>query len=225
MRVLIVEDSEELSSLLRKALAGVNVEADITATASAASAALAAVRYTGVVLDRGLPDGDGLSVLRELRHRGDRTPVLVLTARGTVQHRVDGLNDGADDYLAKPFGFDELVARVQALLRRPSETLGRMLQLGNVKLDTEARQVFIDDEPQVFSAREVDVLELLMRRSGRVVSKSFVENHLFGVATEIGTNAVEIYVHRLRKQLSDLSAAVAIHTVRGVGYIANEIAA
>lgn len=225
MRVLIVEDNEELSLLLRKALAGVSVEADIASTAAAASAALATARYTAVILDRGLPDGDGLSVLRELRHRGDRTPVLVLTARGAVQHRIDGLNDGADDYLAKPFGFEELVARVQALLRRPSEALGQMLRLGNVKLDTEARQVFIGDEPQFFSAREVGVLELLMRRSGRVVSRSFVENHLFGVATEIGTNAVEIYVHRLRKQLSDLEADVAIHTVRGVGYIAHEIAA
>lgn len=225
MRVLIVEDNEELSALLQKALAGASVDADPVATAAAASSALAIARYAAVILDRGLPDGDGLSVLREMRHRGDPTPVLVLTARGGVQQRVEGLKGGADDYLGKPFGFEELLARVQALIRRPAEGLGQTLQLANVKLDTEARQVFIDGEPQVLSAREVGVLEILMRRGGRVVPKTFVENHLFGVASEIGTNAVEIYVHRLRKQLSDRGAGVAIHTVRGVGYIASAIAA
>jgi DNA-binding response OmpR family regulator len=225
MRVLLVEDNEELSVLLRKALAAGSVEADATATASEASAALAAVRYSAVILDRGLPDGDGLSVLRDLRYRGDPTPVLVLTARGGVRDRIDGLNSGADDYLAKPFAFEELLARVRALVRRPTEALGEPLQLGNVKLDTEARQVTVHDEPQFFSAREVGVLEILMRRPGRVIPKAFIANHLFGVAAEIGPNAVEVYVHRLRKQLLDLEAGVAIHTVRGVGYFVSEIAA
>ena len=222
MRLLVVEDNEDLASLLLKGLGRVGFAADIVATGGEARAALSTRRYSAVVLDLGLPDGDGLSVLRELRERKDATPVLVLTARGGVHDRVTGLRSGADDYLVKPFAFEELAARLQALLRRPGDLLGQSLQVGNLAFDTESRQVFVDGKPQFFSAREIAVLEILMRRSGRVVAKKLVEDHLFGLSTDVGSNAIEVYIHRLRKQLADASADVQIHTIRGVGYLIAE---
>lgn len=222
MRLLVVEDNNELAQLLLKGLDTAGFAADVVATAAEARAALATMHYSAVVLDLGLPDDDGLAVLRELRERKDATPVLVLTARGGVHDRVAGLRTGADDYLAKPFAFEELVARLQALLRRPGDLLGQVLRVGNVAFDTEARQAFVDDRPQFFSAREVAVLEILMRRSGRVVSKKLVEDHLFGLSTDVGSNAVEVYIHRLRKQLADAGGKVQIHTIRGVGYLIGE---
>ncbi len=219
MRMLVVEDNEALGALLLKGLQAAGLEADTVATIGEAKAALATTRYSAVVLDLGLPDGDGMAVLRELRSRNDPTPVLVLTARGGVQDRVAGLRGGADDYLVKPFAFEELVARLQALMRRPGDLLGQSLAVGNVKFDTEARQVFIREAPQYFSAREVAVLEILMRRAGRVVPKKLVEDHLFGLSNDIGSNAVEVYIHRLRKQLAEAGANVQIHTLRGVGYL------
>jgi DNA-binding response OmpR family regulator len=222
MRLLVVEDNNDLSQLLLKGLGAAGFAADAVTTAGEARAAVATTRYAAVVLDLGLPDGDGLAVLRDLRERKDATPVLVLTARGGVHDRVAGLRSGADDYLAKPFAFEELVARLQALLRRPGDLLGQLLQVGNVAFDTEARQAFVGGRPQFFSAREVTVLEILMRRSGRVVSKKLVEDHLFGLSADVGSNAVEVYIHRLRKQLADAGGNVQIHTIRGVGYLIAE---
>ena len=163
-----------------------------------------------------------MAILREVRDRKNPIPVLVLTARAGVHDRVTGLRSGADDYLVKPFAFEELVARLEAVLRRPGQLLGRSLRLANLVFDTESRQAFIDDEPQVLSAREVAVLEHLMRRSGRVVPKKLVEDQIFGLSGEVASNAVEVYVHRLRKQLAEHGAKVQIHTVRGVGYLIAE---
>jgi DNA-binding response OmpR family regulator len=219
MRLLVIEDNEQLSQLLGKELEEAGLAADMVTTAGEARAVLARNHYAAIVLDLGLPDGDGLAVLRELRERGDPTPVLILTARDAVQDRVIGLRNGADDYLAKPFAFEELLARLQALLRRPGNLLGLALRLGNVTLDTVAQQVFVDDEPKAFSAREVAVLSILMRRSGRVMSRKLVVDSLFGLSIDIVSNAVEVYVHRLRKQLAEAGANVQIHTIRGVGYL------
>jgi two-component system response regulator TctD len=219
MRLLVVEDNQQLAEGLTHGLQAAGYDTDCLATSSEARAALTTTRYAALILDLGLPDGDGLSILREIRHRKDPLPVLVLTARGGVHDRVTGLRSGADDYLVKPFDFEELLARLEALLRRPGQLLGRSLQVGNVAFDTESRQAFIDDKPQVFSARETAVLELLMRRKDRVVSKKLVEDQIFGLSGEVASNAVEVYVHRLRKQLSEHGAKVVIHTVRGIGYL------
>jgi DNA-binding response OmpR family regulator len=222
MRLLVVEDNQQLAEMLGHGLQAAGYETDRLATSAEARAALATTRYAALILDLGLPDGDGLAILREIRHRKDPLPVLVLTARGGVHDRVSGLRSGADDYLVKPFDFEELLARLEALLRRPGQLLGSSLQAGNLAFDTESRQAFIDDKPQVLSARETAVLELLMRRKGRVVSKKLVEDQIFGLSGEVASNAVEVYVHRLRKQLSEHGAKIVIHTVRGVGYLLAE---
>ena len=221
MRLLLVEDNERFAALLRQGLAGSGFEVDVLPTVEEARTALDASRWDIVVLDRGLPDGDGLAVLTDMRARGDATPVLILTAHGSLNDRVTGLQSGADDYLVKPFALEELVARLQALLRRPGNLLGLALRLGNLTLDTVARQVFVDERPIAFSAREVAVLEHLLRRSGRVVAKLQLETSLYG-PSEVGSNAVEVHVHRLRRHLAETGASVQVHTVRGVGYLIGE---
>ena len=222
MRLLIVEDNEELAELLAKGLQTAGYQSDTLSTVEDAKAVLSTTFYAALILDLGLPDGDGLTLLRDIRNRNNPIPVLVLTARGGLNDRVLGLRSGADDYLVKPFALEELVARLEALLRRPGQLLGRSLALANLVFDTESRQAFIDDKPQTLSAREGAVLELLMRRKGRVVSKKLVEDQIFGLSGEVASNAVEVYVHRLRKQLAEHGAKVEIHTVRGVGYIMAE---
>jgi DNA-binding response OmpR family regulator len=219
MRLLLVEDNESLSRLLAIGLADAGFETDCVGTAEEAEAALATTRFAIIILDLGLPDGDGLSVLRNLRAREDPTPVLVLTARSAVPDRVTTLQSGADDYVTKPFALEEVIARLQALLRRPGQLLGLSLELANVTLDTEARQVCVDDAVMGLSQREVTLLEMLMRRSGRVVSKKNIESQLYGLYSDIGSNAVEVYMHRLRRQLAEAKAKVQIHTIRGVGYL------
>jgi DNA-binding response OmpR family regulator len=219
MRVLLVEDNVELVALLKKGLAHGGFDADSVGTAADAEHVLSTMRYAAIVLDLGLPDEDGLTLLREVRRRGDSTPVLVLTARDGVSDRVTGLREGADDYMAKPFAMEELVARLHALLRRPGNLLGKRLTCGNVALDTEGRQVLVNGALRPFPARETAVLEILLRRSGNVAPKRLFEDHLFGLSGDVGSNAVEVYVHRLRKMLADAGASVKIHTVRGVGYI------
>ena len=222
MRLLLIEDNERFAALLRQGLASAGFAVDVVGTAKDASDGLEVGRWDVVVLDRGLPDADGLDVLTEMRRRADTTPVLILTAHGSLKDRVTGLQLGADDYLVKPFALEELVARLQALLRRPGNLLGLALRLGNLTLDTVARQVFVDDRPIAFSAREVAVLEHLLRRSGRVVAKTLLENNLYGPAQEVGSNAVEVHVHRLRRHLVETGATVQVHTVRGVGYMIGE---
>ena len=219
MRLLLVEDNAALAELVSLGLSKSGFAVDAIRLAGEVDERLRSSQYAAVVLDLGLPDGDGLDCLRALRARGDRTPVLVLTARGSVHDRVDGLNAGADDYLAKPFATEELVARLQALLRRPGEMLGNRLEVGDLALDVVGRQVMLDGAPKPFSAREIELLELLMRRPGRVIPKTYVEDQLFGLEQPIGSNAVEVSIHRLRRRLQDLGAGVTVHTVRGVGYL------
>jgi DNA-binding response OmpR family regulator len=222
MRLLVVEDNEELADLLVKGLQNAGYEADVLSTIEEATSVLLTTHYAALILDLGLPDGDGLAMLREIRHRNNPIPVLVLTARGGVQDRVQGLRSGADDYLVKPFALEELIARLEAQLRRPGHLLGSSLRVANLEFDTLNRQASIDDQPQLLSARETAVLELLMRSKGRVVSKKQVEDHIFGHSGEVASNAIEVYVHRLRKQLSERGAKVQVHTIRGVGYLIAE---
>ena len=225
MRLLIVEDNVRLLTLTRNALVKAGFETDGAATAADARAALQSIAYAAMVLDLGLPDEDGLSLLKTIRRLGDTVPILILTARDGVEDRIRGLDAGADDYLGKPFAQGELLARIRVLLRRPGWLLGIALALGNLRLDTVSRELTIDARPLFLSPRETAVLEILLRRSGRVVPKKLVEDHLFGLSADVGSNAIEVYVYRLRKQLLEAGADIEVHTIRGVGYMVAAMAA
>lgn len=219
MRLLLVEDNARLAELIAGGLAREGFAVDHVATIADGLNALASTHFAAVVLDLGLPDGDGLSIIQALRGRGSTTPILILTARQSVRDRVKGLEQGADDYLAKPFAFEELVARLRALLRRPAAYLGRELTLGRLGFDTEGREMVLDGRHISMGSREAALLEALLRRAGHVVSKKVLEDQLYGLSEEGSQNAVEVSIHRLRRQLEESGADVAIHTVRGVGYL------
>ncbi len=222
MRILMIEDNVRLTDLTAKGLEKEGFTVDVVATVVDGEAALETVQYDAVILDLGLPDGSGLTLLRALRERGNATPVLILTARDSVEDRVRGLDGGGDDYLLKPFAMEELLARLRALLRRPGGALGLTLTAGNVSLDTVAREVSIDDKPISISRREMGVLEQLMRRFGRVVPKDVIEDKLYGFDEEVTSNSVEVHISRLRKRLANADASISIHTLRGVGYLLSE---
>ncbi|MES2057186.1 MAG: response regulator [Pseudomonadota bacterium] len=219
MRVLLIEDDRDLSEALAAGLLQRGLALDIAHDAAEADAYLKGLDYAAILLDLGLPDEDGLSLLQRLRARGDTRPVLVLTARGTVDARIKGLHEGADDYLVKPFDIDELHARLLAILRRQGGYLGRSLSCGRLHFAVETRTAYVATTMLALSARETELLELLLRRSGNVVPKRIVEDHLFGLSGDLGSNAVEVYVHRLRKRLEDADTGARIETVRGVGYM------
>jgi len=222
VRLLIVEDEPRIVEILTAALRKAAFTVDAVATAADAGAALAAIPYDAVVLDLGLPDGDGLDVLAAARTAGKAVPVLVLTARDAVEDRVLGLDAGADDYLVKPFATAELVARIKALLRRPGGALGTVLAAGNVTLDTLGRDVRVSDASVALSRREIAILEHLMRRLGRVVPRGVLEEKLYGIEEEVDSNAVPVHVHHLRRKLMAGGATAEIHTVRGIGYLLAE---
>ena len=217
MRILIVEDEPVLADGLTRSLRQSDYAVDCTGSGSDADHILATQTYDLVILDLGLPQLDGLEVLRRLRHRGSRVPVLVLTARDTLDDRVKGLDLGADDYLSKPFELAELEARVRALIRRGHSGGGSLLSHGTLSVDTAGRRAMLNGEPLELSARELGVLEVLMLRTGRVVNKEQLAEQLYGWDEEVGANAIEVYVHRLRRKLEP--AGVKIRTIRGLGYL------
>ena len=223
MRLLVVEDEARIAEIVRHALQREGFVVDAVSLCADARQALSLTAYDAAILDLGLPDGDGMKLLGQLRSAGDPIPVLVLTARDAVEDRVRGLDTGADDYLVKPFAMTELVARTKALLRRPGGALGRTLCAGNVSFDTVGRDVRVGDQSLLLPRREAAILEHLMRRLGRVVPKVVLEARLYGVDDELGSNAIPVHVHHLRRRLLDARALAEIHTVRGVGYLLVEL--
>lgn len=221
MRILLVEDDKLLADALCRAMVQSAYAVDAVDSGELADSALMAQSYDLVILDIGLPGLTGLELLRKLRGRKSHVPVLILTALDTLADRVRGLDLGADDYLAKPFDLPELEARVRALLRRGTNAATPLLQHGRLRLDTVGRRVFHDNQPVELSARELAVLELLLLREGRVVSKEHMVNHLYGWADEVGANAIEVYIYRIRRKLQPLGCE--IRTVRGMGYLMERI--
>lgn len=216
MRILLVEDDRVLADALSRALVQSAHAVDMVSSGEEADNALALGIYDLAILDIGLPGLSGLEVLQRLRARKSTTPVLMLTAFDTLADRVRGLDLGADDYLAKPFDLPELEARVRALLRRSTQSTP-YLEHGLLRFDTVGRRVYYDKKPLDLSPRELAVLELLLMRAGRVVSKEHMVNHLYGWGDEVGDNAIEVNVYRLRKKLEPLGCE--IRTVRGMGYL------
>jgi len=220
MRILIVEDDGALGSGLARILQGEGYAVELTAGGEEAVRLAMGDRFDLVILDIGLPDIDGFEVLRRLRAGAQRMPVLVLTARDTVGDRVHGLDLGADDYLAKPFAMPELTARVRALVRRSQAQAGPRIVHGPLVMDTVARRAFLSNAPLELAGREWSVLEVLLARVERVVSKDSIIQAVASWGEELSPNAIEVYVSRLRAKLEP--AGIRIRTVRGFGYMLEE---
>jgi DNA-binding response OmpR family regulator len=214
VRVLLVEDDRMIGENLRSALRQCGYAVDWVRDGRAADGTLATERFDLVLLDLGLPQRDGLEVLAALRLRGDRTPVIVVTARDALPSRVRGLDAGADDYIVKPFELDELLARMRAVVRRQAGRAEPAIEVEGVVLDPATRQVTRDGAPVALSAREYAVLEALMLRPGAILSRAQLEDRLYGWGEELESNAISVYVHQLRRKLGEGF----IHTVRGIGY-------
>lgn len=215
MRILLVEDDALLGDALHVGLKQAGHAVDWVTDGVAAEAALASEDYAAAVLDLGLPRKDGLAVLTQLRARGNALPVLILTARDTVDDRIRGLDAGADDYLVKPFDMSELQARLRALLRRASGTPAPLLEAAGIALDPATRRVTKDGSEVELSAREYALLHALIQHPGRALSRAQLEEQLYAWGDEIGSNAVEVFIHHLRRKLGSET----IRTLRGIGYV------
>jgi len=222
VRILVIEDELRIGEILKSGLQRTGFAVDVVQSCGDAREALSLTAYDATILDLGLPDGDGLALLSELRASHIGLPILILTARDAVEERISGLDTGADDYLIKPFAIAEVIARVKALLRRPGGALGVALHAGNIELDTIGRDVRVGCTPLQLPRRECAILEHLMRRQGRVVPKTVLEEKLYSMDDELESNAVPVHVHHLRRRLQEANATAEIHTIRGVGYLLAE---
>jgi len=222
MRILIAEDDQVLADGLLRSLRRSGYAVDQVCSGSEADAALASHEFDCVILDLGLPKMHGLDVLRKMRARGSTVPVLILTAADSVEQRVKGLDLGADDYMAKPFSLQELEARVRALTRRGLGAASNVIRHGPLSFDATGRVCYINDQMVELSARELSLLEVLLQRSGRLVSKDQLVERLCEWGEEVSNNAIEVYIHRLRKKIEQ--GPIRIATVRGLGYCLEKIA-
>jgi two-component system, OmpR family, response regulator len=218
MQVLVVEDEPKMGELIRRVLVSEHYVVDLATDGVTALGLATATEYDVLVLDRMLPDIDGLELLRLLRAKGVATPALMLTALGTVDHRVAGLDAGADDYLAKPFAFAELLARLRALARRRTGPAEERLVAGAIELDELRHVVRVGERSVELSAREFALLGYLIRHAGQVVSRRQILDGVWGAEPDVYSNVVDLYVHYLRRKLGELGQADALRTVRGVGY-------
>jgi DNA-binding response OmpR family regulator len=219
MRVLVVEDEKKTASFIRKALQAEGFSVDVCHRGDEALTAATATAFDGIVLDIMLPARDGLSVLKQLREQKNSTPVLLLSARGAVNERVEGLNAGADDYLPKPFVIAELVARVRSLGRRGGETKSASLRVADLTLDTVSHRAQRGEKTFDLTAREFRLLEFLMRSAGRICGRMSIIEKVWDYDFDPGTNLVDVYVKRLREKIDEGFEPKLLHTVRGVGYV------
>lgn len=219
MRLLIVEDNDRMAALVADGLAQRGFVCDIAHAIAEADDAMAGAAYDAIVLDLGLPDGDGIDWLLARRRDPQMPPAIVQTARGALEDRITGLDAGADDYIVKPVAIDELAARIRALLRRPGIRTPPVIEVGALRFDVAGRSARGHGQEIDLSRREADLLELLMRRAGTVVHRAAIENALYGYGDPVTPNAVEAAISRLRRKLEDAGVAGALHTVRGVGYM------
>ncbi|WOH69862.1 response regulator transcription factor [Bradyrhizobium sp. BWA-3-5] len=223
MRILLVEDEVEMAAALASALKRYDMVVDHVPTLAEAEEAIAADVHGAVLLDRQLPDGDGLALIPKLRARVDGVPIIVLTARGELTDRIEGLDSGADDYLAKPFAVEELLARLRAVLRRPAGMQPDIVKAGRLAFDFSHREASVDGRPLDLPRRELLVLETLVRRLGRTVLRAALEESVYSFDDAVQSNALDTHVSRLRRKLADVDALVEIHGIRGVGYLLRPI--
>ena len=222
MRILVVEDEKKINDVIVKTLKKEKYGVDSCFDGEEALDYIFSVEYDIILLDIMLPKKDGFEVLKSMRKKGIKTPVLFLTARDQIEDRVRGLDLGADDYLVKPFAFEELLARIRVVLRKNSgsgEDRGNVLKIANLTVDCNKHEVFRDDVSIKLSAKEFSILEYMMRNKGRVVSKEKIEEHVWDFDYEGGSNIVEVYIKFLRKKVDNDFSPKLIHTIRRVGYI------
>jgi two-component system, OmpR family, response regulator len=219
MRVLLVEDQSALAGELSVRVGQSGFDVDQVATIQAAESALSACPYSVVLLDRRLPDGDGLSLVPRARENHPTSLIVMLTARDSIDDCIEGLDAGADDYLTKPFSLDELMARIRAGLRRPGKEGRDRIRLGSLCFDPCARTAFVDDRPISFLRRELALLGALLNRAGCVVPRESLLAQIYGYEEEVQEHALTALVSRVRQRLAELNAGVDIHTARGVGYL------
>lgn len=223
MRLLLVEDESEMAGMITSTLRRHDMVVDVAPSLSIALEAIETTEYDLVILDRHLPDGEGLSFIPALRSKPGGVPILVLSAYGSTQQRIEGLESGADDYLAKPFSMDELVARIRALRRRPAVRSQEALSLGALTYDLASREASVNGVVLALPRRERLVLEALIERSGRSVTRSTLEEAVFGFDDEIASNSLDAHISRLRRKLAEAEAGVEIHAIRGIGYLIREL--
>ncbi|WP_343674938.1 response regulator transcription factor [Paraburkholderia heleia] len=222
-RVAIVEDSERLADMVRQALAGVGIEVDQFRNISEATYGLHKADYSVMILDRGLPDGDGLTFLRALRASGQMTPCLMLTARDALHDRVDGLESGADDYVTKPFAMSELVARVRTLMRRPVVLTALVASFADVTVDRRQREMRCGDLSVTLAPAELQIMLCLIDAAGQTVRHSALEHAAWGLGDAVTPNALEVTVHRLRRKLASVNARTRLMNHRGAGFALEKI--
>lgn len=218
MRILVVEDEPSVANFIRKGLSEAGYAVDLAMDGDEGLAYALAADYDVLVLDIMLPKMDGLQLLRDLRERGQKTPTLILTARDTVDNRIEGLDIGADDYLVKPFAFPELLARIRALLRRPPLQTDTTLSVGDLEMDTATRKVHRNKRSIELSPREYSLLEYLMRNPNRVLTRTQIVEHVWNFDFFNESNVIDVYIGYLRRKIDKNSNTPLIHTIRGVGY-------
>ncbi|MEJ5210880.1 MAG: response regulator transcription factor [Burkholderiales bacterium] len=222
VRVLVVEDDRKTAAFISKALKAEGFAVDVLHNGDEALAAICTTPFDAVIMDIMLAGRDGLSVLRQARAKGNRTPVLLLSARGEVNERVEGLNAGADDYMPKPFALEELIARVRSLVRRGGETKSPILRVGDLTLDTTTRTAQRGGRKIELTAREYRLLEFLMRSAGQVCSRMMIIEKVWDYDFDPGSNIVDVYVRKLRDKIDTGFETKLVHSVRGVGYVMKE---
>ena len=219
MRILVIEDEVNLNDIIVKKLKLEHYGVDTCFDGKEALEYILSTEYDVIIMDVMLPKMNGFEILKRMRSKNIKTPVLLLTAKDSIEERVEGLDSGADDYLVKPFAFDELLARIRVLLRRTSNNASNIFKIGNLTVDCGAYKVFRDNIPIKLSTREFTILEYMIRNKDKVLSREKIEQHIWNYDYEGGTNVVDVYIRYLRRKIDDNFNPKLIHTVRGVGYI------
>ncbi|BBM58793.1 winged helix family two component transcriptional regulator [Leptotrichia hongkongensis] len=219
MRLLVVEDEKKLNDLITKKLEKEYYGVDSCFDGEEAVRYVEGTEYDAIILDIMLPKLDGFEVIKRIRAKKNKVPILLLTARDNIDDKVKGLDYGADDYLVKPFIFEELMARIRVLLRRNSGNADNVITIANLKVDLDAKTVFRDDLLIKLSGREYSILEYLIRNKGKILSRERIEDHIWNYDYEGGTNVIDVYIRYLRKKIDDSYTPKLIHTVRGLGYV------
>ena len=219
MRLLVVEDEKKLNELITKKLKKEYYGVDSCFDGEEAIRYVEGTEYDAIILDIMLPKLDGFEVIKRIRAKKNKVPILLLTARDNIDDKVKGLDYGADDYLVKPFIFEELMARIRVLLRRNSGNADNIITIANLKVDLDAKTVFRDDVLIKLSGREYSILEYLIRNKGKILPRERIEDHIWNYEYEGGTNVIDVYIRYLRKKIDDGYTPKLIHTVRGLGYV------